>query len=142
MKTRIATSVVILSLVTACNFSVSNDQITVAVSVGTGATLQYAIKDQAKRTIIANYVQYIATVVRTVTGSPTPSQLTSLIGNAVPSNVKVNYPELLTLVSPLIVSSYQLAYDKYGADAAKIYPVLGAIALGLENGSAPYVTHG
>jgi len=142
MKTNLATSLVILSLVTACNFSVSNDQITVAVSVGTGATLQYAIKDSAKRTIIANYVQYIATVVRTVTGSPTPAQLTNLIGNSVPASVKANYPELLTLVSPLIVSSYQLAFDKYGADAKKLYPVLNAIAVGLENGSAPYVSHG
>src|SRR5437762_10292054 len=133
----VAASVVLAS----CNFTVSNDQITSAVSIGTSAALHYAIKDTAKRTVIANYTQYIATVVRTVSGTPTPDQLTALITQSVPANVRANYPELLSLVAPVVVSAYQLAYDKYGADAQKLWPVLNAIALGLENGTAPVTSN-
>lgn len=117
----------------------SDASITSAVTVATSAGLRYAVKDAAKRGTIANYIDVAAVALRTVTGSPTPDQLTAVILNALPASVKTNFPEIVAFVVPIIVSNYEIAYAKYGANAAKLYAVLNDIAVGLEAGAAPYI---
>jgi len=127
-------------LLPGCKYEVSDAQITTGVSIGTTAGLRYAIKDAAKRTVVADYINVCASALRTITGAPTPQQLTELLNKAVPDSIRANYPELIAFVAPLVVSSYQIAYDKYGANAEKLYKALNAIAIGLETGAAPYIT--
>jgi hypothetical protein len=141
---RTLTSVLVataLCAVSCTSFHPSSQQITTAVSVGTSAGLRYVVKDPAKRTVIANYIDVGAAALRTVTGTPTPDQLNTLINQAIPADIRNQYPELIAFVSPLVISSYQLAFDKYGPNAEKLYQALNDIALGLEAGAAPYISH-
>jgi hypothetical protein len=119
----------------------SDNTIVSAVTVATSSGLRYGIKDAARRTVIANYIDVVAAVaVRATSGTPSPGDLSAAITNAIPSSVKANYPEIVAFVVPVIVSNYEIAYMKFGPNAAKLYAVLSDIATGLESGAAPYIT--
>ena len=115
--------------------------ITAAVSFGTTEGLKYAVKDSAKRTVVANYINNYAGGLRTVTGTPTPQALLAWITSFIPANIRQQYPELEAIVIPVVSSIYGQAYAKFGADHVKIYQILNDIATGLESGSAPYISH-
>lgn len=115
----------------------SDTQIVTAVSVATAVGLR-PITPPERRTAIANYTDYYASLLYTVTGNPTPAQLTTLLTNAIPANVREQYPELVSFVVPIIVSNYELLYAKYGANRA--VQILNDIATGLEAGASVYIT--
>jgi hypothetical protein len=125
-------------LLTASCTTLKSVGLTSAVTVGTTTGLRFV--EPGKRTEISNYIDVYAQALRSITGTPTSAELAALINQFVPDNVKEKYPELVTFVTPLIVSSYQSALEHYGQDAEKLYKVLSEIALGLEAGAAPYIT--
>jgi hypothetical protein len=119
----------------------SDNTIVSAVTVATSSGLRYGIKDSSRRAVIANYIDVVAAVaVRATSGTPSPGDLSAAITNAIPSSVKSNFPEIVAFVVPVIVSNYEIAYTKFGPNAAKLYAVLSDIATGLEAGAAPYIT--
>ena len=112
-----------------------------AVTVATSSGLRYGIKDTARRTVIANYIDVVAAVaVRATNGTPSPADLSTAITNAIPASIKADFPEIVAFVVPIIVSNYEIAYTHFGANAAKLYAVLNDIATGLEAGAAPYIS--
>ncbi len=113
------------------------------ITLATSAGLKFGITDATTRTDVANYINVIAGALRAVTGTPTPDQLTALINQYVPANVKTDVPEILAFVTPLIVNEYEALYSKYGTsgNAAKIAAGLNAIAGDLQAGAAPYISH-
>ncbi len=123
------------------NYLKSDSAIVTVVSTATTAGLQYVIKDSSKRTAIANYLEVYSHALRTITGTPTAAELTVTLNGFVPASVSHAYPEIAALVLPIIVSNYQAAIAKYGANAKEIYRVASDIATGIEAGAAPYVTH-
>lgn len=128
-----------LVIVTSCTKEqITDSSIIAAVTVATTTGLKMAVPDEARRTVIANYLDVYAKALRTITGNPTPEQLTELINKFIPENVKAQYPELVTFAVPLIVSAYKQAYDKWGAEKAVTY--LNDIASGIEAGAANYIT--
>lgn len=138
-----------LSLIPALLFSgcamfqsaVSSDAaITSAVTVATTAGLRL-IPNASERNRIANYVDVGASALRTVTGTPTPQDLSDLIVKYIPTSIKDQYPEVVAFLVPLVVSQYKSAYDKYGSNAAKVYQILNDIAVGLESGASSYASH-
>ena len=121
-------------------FQLTDSEIAIAVQAGTAAAFQFAIKDSTKRADIAKYVSAIAGVARSATGKETPDELSQALVNAIPASVQAELPQIGTMVIPLVVSIYQGAKTKYGTDYPKLYSTLNAVATGLENGVAPYVT--
>jgi predicted cobalt transporter CbtA len=118
-------------------FNPTDAQISTATSVATATGLR--LVNLPNRAKIANYVVlYVATPLKSITGDPTPEELTNLLVGAIPSNIKSDYPELVAFVVPIVISNYQLLYNKYANDTAKIKQVLNDIAYGLESGAAPF----
>ena len=130
---------------------VSDAFITAAVSAGTSAGLNLAIKDAAKRKVIAQYLNTYAGALRTITGNPTPDQLTQQLMAFIPPDVAAQYPELGSFAVPLVVSFYQWAESKYGAASTptgspsgtpgtptltKVQEILNDVANGIETGSS------
>jgi hypothetical protein len=129
-----------LALTTSCTQSQFNDaSIIAAVTVATTTGLKMAVQDPARRTVIANYLDVYAVALRSVTGNPTPEQLTELINAFIPQDVKDKYPELVTFGVPLIVQAYKQAYDRWGSSDTVRY--LNDIAQGIEAGAAQFVSH-
>ncbi len=129
------------ALLLGCAGPLQNAAITTAVTVGATTGLRFV--PASKRTAVANYSDYVATVLRTVTGTPTADQLTALINSSVPSSVKADFPELLQYLTPIIVGEYQRIYSQYASsgNAAAIVSALNAVAIGIEAADAPYITH-
>ena len=130
-------------LFTSCStlqqYPVFNDStITTAVSVGTATGLRFV--NATKRTAIANYLYTYSGALRTITGNPTPEQLTQQINAFIPADVKTNYPEIVAFAVPLIVTNYEWAYSKWGNNGQKLYQVLNDIATGIETGASAF-TH-
>ena len=141
MKTKITAALLSVAiftsplLITSCTQQQFNDAaIIAAVTVATTTGLKMAVKDEARRTVIANYLDVYSTALRSITGDPTPEQLTAIVNQFIPQNVKDQYPELVTFAVPLIVSTYKQAYDKWGKDKSVTY--LNDIATGIEDGAA------
>jgi len=127
------------AITTSCTQSQFNDAaITAGVTVATTTGLKFAVPDVGRRTVIADYLDVYSHALRSVTGNPTPDELTTLINQFIPQNVKDQYPELVTFAIPLIVSAYQQAYDRWGGEKAVKY--LNDIAAGIEAGAAPFIT--
>lgn len=128
------------AILASCTQQQFNDAAIIAgVTVATTTGLKMAVQDPARRTIIADYLDVYSTALRSITGNPTPEQLTTLINQFIPQNVKDQYPELVTFAIPLIVSAYKQAYDKWGKEKAVTY--LNDIATGIEDGAACCTTH-
>lgn len=144
MKTYIFSILIAFLLIPGCTqVPIADTLITSGVSTGTVIGLRQAIPDAAKRTIVANYIDRGAVALRAITGTPTPQELTALINQSIPAKVREDYPEAIAFMVPLVVSAYDAAYKKYGngKDAQQIAKVLNDIALGLEAGAAPFISH-
>ena len=143
VKPKFVALTIVISLFIGCaTFSnyFNDNTITSAVTVATSSGLRYAVRDSAKRTVIANYIDVAASAVRTISGPATPDQLSASILAAIPAGVKSAFPEIGSFVVPIIVSNYQIAYAKFGPNVKKLYAVLLDIATGLEAGAAPYIS--
>jgi len=140
MKKQIITLALIPALLLSSCANVNDQAIITAIGGGTSLALQFGVKDSARRTVIANYINVYAGALRTISGSPTAVQLVGLLNQAVPASVRADFPELTTFVYPLIISGYQLAQKQFGTNAAKIYQWANDTAVGLENGSAAYIS--
>lgn len=128
-----------IAITTSCTQQQFNDAaITAAVTVATTTGLKLAVKDPERRTVIANYLDVYSKALYSVTGNPTPEQLTDLINSFIPQNVKDEYPELVTFAIPMIVGAYKQAYDRWGSENAVRY--IHDIAAGIEAGAAPFIT--
>jgi len=110
--------------------------ITMGVTVG----LQTGIKDNEQRTMIADYVDVGAAALYTITGTPTPQELATMVNSWIPENVKQQYPYVSTFITPLITSAYDAGIKKYGKDTEKTRALLNRIAADLQAGAACCIT--
>ena len=107
-----------------------------------GATTGMRFIPAANRTPVANYVDYVATVIRAAKPPLTSDELTALINARVPASVKSDLAILLPFVTPIIATQYNNLLAKAGGNATAIVNGLNDIATGLEAAMAPYVTKG
>jgi hypothetical protein len=135
-------SIFIALLMIGCGISVSDQTIDTGIALGVSTGLRMAIKDEAKRATIANYIDVGAQSLRTVVGTPTPDELATLMTKWIPDNIKAEYPEVISFLVPTVLTVYQSAYEKYGKDSQKVRDLLARIATDLENGAANYITRG
>ena len=117
------------------NSGVNDALITNAVSVAVSTGLS-VIKDANQRHMIANLLQGYAPGLRTITSNPTPAQLSALIDQYTPQNIKDQYPQAVAFATPLVINAVESAISHYGTSQAAIVKVVNDVALGLENGSA------
>jgi hypothetical protein len=136
MKTLLSISLAILMV----GCGVSDQTIDTGIAIGVSTGLKMAIKDDAKRTVIADYIDVGAQSLRTVVGTPTPDELATLMTKWIPDNIKSEYPEVISFLVPTVISVYQSAYNKYGKDSQKVRDLLARIATDLENGASLYIT--
>jgi hypothetical protein len=114
-----------------------NTAISTGISAGIGL-----IPDASRRAMVANYADVAAATLRAATGNETTAELSALLNAAIPSSVRAKYPEIISLVTPVIISTYKWAYDKYGAkNNTKLYGVLNDLANDIEIGASAYVSH-
>lgn len=109
-----------------------------AISAGVTAGLRFGVQDSDKRAELANWLYVAAGAIRTISGTPTDAEFVAQINAFIPSKIKDNYPELLSMVLPLVVSLYHTARAKYGTNLEKIYGALDAIATSIEIGASSY----
>jgi hypothetical protein len=140
MKTNLITLIITAALLCSCA-SFPTSVVNTGITIGVGTALRLGITDAAKRTTVANYIDVVATALRTVTGTPTAAQLTALIQGFIPASVKSNYPEILAFVEPIIIQNYQALLAKYGTNTAQVYAGLNSFAIDLEAACAPYISH-
>ncbi len=129
-------------LMVGCGGTISDQTIDTGIAIGVNTGLRMAIKDEAKRTMVANYIDVGASSLRTVVGTPTPEELATLMTKWIPDNIKSEYPEVISFLVPTVLTVYQSAYTKYGKDSQKVRDLIARIATDLENGAANYVTNG
>ncbi len=123
-----------------CGVTIPDQAIDTGISLGVSTGLRLAIKDDAKRTVVADYIDVGAHSLRTVVGNPTPEELGELMTKWIPENIKQEYPQVISFLVPTVITVYQSAVAKYGKDSQKVRDLLGRIATDLENGAAPYIT--
>jgi hypothetical protein len=132
-------------IICGCLISCANYQplINSGISAGVAAGLQIGVKDAATRTMIANYGYVGAKALRSISGNPTPDELAEMIKAWIPADVQAQYAGLLPMILPLIVSAYQMAYEKWGktGQTEKLYEALTGIAGAIENGCAMFATN-
>src|SRR6267154_6376758 len=109
-----------------------NDQLIVSgVSVATSTGLS-VIKNSEQRHMIANLLQGYAPGLRTITNNPTPAQLSSLIDQYTPANIKEQYPQVVAFATPLVINAVQTAIAHYGTNTASVVKIVNDVATGLE----------
>ena len=106
------------------------------ISLAITEALKYGIKESANRTAVANLIDYVASFVRTLTGNPTPDQLSAAITSAIPANIRSQFPEILSLVLPVIVNNYGYLQSHFTSAQS----VLNEIATDLEAGASSYIS--
>ena len=111
-----------------------------SVAVATQLGLSFGFKDGATRTMVANYVDVYAAGLRTITGTPTTAELMTELNSFIPLSIQAKYPSIAAFATPLIVSAYQVGYDKYKGNVAETYAYFNAVATGFETGAAGYIT--
>lgn len=144
MKNLITVKIALAFLMVSCTKqevkTTLNDSFVVsAVSIATKIGLTQ-IK-QPNQTVVANYLDSYAVSLRTITGTPTPEELTAIVNGFIPANIKAQYPELVTFAVPLIVTNYQALIEKYGNNTQETYHYLNLIATGIESGAACCISH-
>src|SRR5437016_5300246 len=102
-------SVLVALLLVSCA-SIPSSVVNTGIVVGVTTALRFAVTNPTKRAAISNYIDVYAGALRSITGSPTPEQLTAQINAFIPASVKASLPELLTFITPLIVSNYEALY--------------------------------
>lgn len=120
----------------ACGGGGVNDALIVnGVSVATSTGLS-VIKDAAQRHTIANLLQGYAPGLRTITNNPTPAQLSALIDQYTPVDIKTQYPAAVAFATPLVINAVETAISHYGTNGASVAKIVNDVASGLEIGSA------
>jgi hypothetical protein len=137
MKIKLTSYIAII----ACASLVGCATVQLAIPGVISAGLRYGIKDDAKRTVIANYICVVAKAARSVGSNMSPDELTAYINSFIPANVRTAYPEIEKLGTPIVVAAYKDAVAKYGQNFTKVYAVLAQVADWLEAGAAPYISH-
>ncbi len=110
------------------------------VALTTQTTLKYAVKSDAEREKVADYINVYAKAVRTITGSPTPEELKAELDLWIPKTVRENHPIITAASVSLIVSKYQKYYPSLKGKYQKTNEWLNKMATGLEYGSAAYIS--
>jgi len=135
MKKLVATAVLCVALL-GCGGSGVNDQLIInGVSVATSTGLS-VIKDAAQRHLIADLLQGYAPGLRTITNNPTPAQLSALIDQYTPADIKEKYPQAVAFATPLVINAVETAISHYGTNTASVVKIVNDVATGLEIGSA------
>jgi hypothetical protein len=110
------------------------------VAVATNVALKYTIKSEAERTKVADYIDVYAHAIRTITGSPTPEELTAELNSWIPAKVRMKHPTITAAGISLIVVNYQKHYPSLKGHFSKTIDWLNKTATGLEYGSAAFIT--
>lgn len=118
-----------------CQSGVNDQLIVNGVSVATSTGLS-VIKNSEQRHMIANLLQGYAPGLRTITNNPTPEQLSALIDQYTPADIKANYPAAVAFATPLVINAVETAIAHYGTTTASIVKIVNDVATGLEIGSA------
>ena len=108
-----------------------------AITLAATELLKYMPIEKAR--VVASYIDYVSTQIRTIHGVPTKQEFLNILLQYVPQDIKTNYPELVTFVSNQVAKYYQQALDKYGNNAAQIYAVMSKVADDLEVAAKPYL---
>jgi hypothetical protein len=127
-------------LLAGCGTTNQDALITTAATVGAATGMKFI--PAAKRTPVANYVDYVATVIRAAKPPLTSDELTALINQRVPTSVQADLAILLPFVTPIIATQYNNLLAKANGNTTAIINGLNDIATGLEAAMAPYVTKG
>lgn len=142
---QIITILLIATMLTSCKqgggVNVTPAQVTIGATVATAAALRFAVDNDQKRTAVANLADYIAKTCYAVSNNPSPDQLAAIINQNVPQNIKSQYPELVALMVPIVISTYTVIYNQHKDDAQKVYAYLQAIALGVQTGASSFISH-
>lgn len=123
---------------------VNDATVTAGFAEGTQAGLKLGINDTAKRQAMADLLQYIASqgqTFLTVTGDNSPEALAAFLNANIPSNIKSEFPDLVSFAVPLLVSGYGAVYTKYGNNLGKLSPWMKDACEGITLGSATFATH-
>jgi hypothetical protein len=108
-------------------------------AVATGAVLDFAVKQSATRTRLANEMYAAANAVYSISGGtfPTPTQFSATILAFGGTQADANYAQFSTAIAAL----YAAYYPKLATgDAKTATDLLGAIAGGIEDATQAYVT--
>ena len=108
-------------------------------AVATGAVLDFAVKQSSTRTRLANEMYAAANAVYSLSGGtfPAPAQFEATIVAFGGSQADANYAQFSTAIAAL----YAAYYPKLAAgDAKTAADLLNAIAGGIEDATASYVT--
>lgn len=117
-----------------CSTGVNDQLIINGVSVATSTGLS-VIKNAEQRHLIANLLQGYAPGLRTITSNPTPAQLSALIDQYTPADIKTQYPQAVAFATPLVINAVETAISHYGTSTASIVKIVNDVATGLETGS-------
>lgn len=120
--------------------NVPNPMITVTIATGVALAFKYIPMDTSKRALIANYVSGIAGGARAATGTETSDDLAKLLVSKVPAEVMSEFPAIGTAVIPMVVSYFEQAKKEFGSDYQGFMDRMNAVATGLEQGVAQYIS--
>jgi len=104
--------------------------ITTSTAVAAGVATGLRFVPITKRAEVASYIDVYAVALRSIEGTPTDAELITLINSFVPESVRLQYPELVAIATPLITTTYHLMPK---------YQTLLDIATGFEAGAAPFL---
>jgi hypothetical protein len=134
MKKLIAPIVAVALFLNGCaTYQFTDLEITGAATLGARAALLAVPGND--QTSVKNWMMYIATRLRTLTGNPTAAELTDMLVSSIPPQYLTSLPELKTIVIPAVVDVYETLYQKYGASLGAI-KILNDIATGVEAAAA------
>lgn len=85
-----------------------------------------------KQDAVKNWMFFFASKLRTLSGDPTPGDLSNLLVNSIPQNVIAAIPELQTIIIPQIVAVYTGLYNQFKTDHGALIRILNDIAVGVE----------
>ena len=124
------------------NTSTVDTILSVTVPAAEATVLKFTIKDDAKRTALANLLTFYAnTAVRATSGNPTPEQFVQNLHTFIPQNIRDEYAEFLPMADSLVLMGYNAIYAKYQNDIQGLYTQVGVLANAIAEGAAPYISH-
>lgn len=112
-------------------------------TVATGAVLQFAEKDSAKRTLKANQLYSSASALYTMTGPSaalaTPEQFSSLLTSFGLSQQIAGYASYTASLSSIYASYYQ-KFTQGSITKQNLSAIVNALAQGVQSGAATYIS--
>ena len=114
-----------------------DEPIEAGVALTTAQTLQHAIKDDAQREAVADYVNVYASAFRSFTDAPTPDKVASELTKWIPKSAVEKHPEIYSLGIQLAAKQYAKYYPKLikNKNVQKTISIMNKIATGLEYGT-------